>query len=87
MSDKRFDTLVMAGTDFIIGFFGALMAAITATGGTAMPSKVAFLFCSGTGAVAFARTIQQSIRKEGQTTEETLTLKRTTPPPPDEASK
>lgn len=56
--------LVSAGTDFIIASGTALTAAMVAKGDAMPPSWPVLLLSAIGGLIAFARTIQQSLRKE-----------------------
>ena len=69
---------VSAGTDFIIASGTALTAAMVAKGDAMLPSWPVIILSAVGGLIAFARTLQQSLRKEESTTT-TATTTVTTP--------
>ncbi len=76
---------VSAATDFIIAAGTALTAAMVAKGDAMLPSYPVLILSIVGGLIAFARTVQQSLRKEesSQTTIQT-TVTTPTPIPPKE---
>lgn len=78
MSEKWIIILVSAATDFIVATGGALTAAMLAKGDAMLPSYPVLLVSFTAGAVAFARTVQQALRK-GDATIATTTTTITTP--------
>lgn len=56
--------IISALTDAIINGAGALTAAMVSGEMVQMPSKAVWLIAGSTASVAFARTIQQALRKE-----------------------
>jgi hypothetical protein len=55
--------LVSAATDFVITMGTSLTTAMVAMGTTEMPSKAVVVVALIGGGVAFARTIQQALKK------------------------
>lgn len=56
--------LVSAGTDFVITSATAITAAMVAKGDTMLPTMPVLVLAVLGGVVAFARTIQQALKKE-----------------------
>ncbi len=79
MSKQWIMLLVSAGTDFVILTGTSLTAAMIAKGDAMMPTYPVLILTLLGGIVAFARTVQQSIRKEDsqQTTIQTTITKPT----------
>ena len=83
MSKEWAIILISAMTDFIIGAFGALTAAMLARGDAMLPSYPVLLVSFGTGAVSFARTVQSNMRRlDPNIVETTSVITTTTTPPP-----
>ncbi len=81
MSKEWVIIFVSAGTDFIIASGAALTAAMLAKGDAMLPSYPVLLISFLGGATAFARTVQQALRKDTEATVSTMTTTITTPPP------
>ncbi len=73
MDKKNIVMLVSAGTDFVILFGTSMTAAMTAKGDAMLPSWPVIVLCTMGGIVAFARTVQQNIKKELDDTTTTTT--------------
>lgn len=80
MSKQWVILLVSAGTDFVIASGTALTAAMVAKGDAMLPSWPVIILSVTGGLIAFARTVQQNLRKEESTTA-TSTTTTTTPVP------